>query len=154
MRRRLLHFLRTRSSQLFGPWEVLSVNFTGAKKVIYMFPSYTLLSLFFSIFPASPSLSWAHHPSWRLNCPVSLPLFFCKSFLFLHYFTCYLCYAVATVSRSLPLSIINQRRLFSWCFKTVSNPLPNWQCLDHQGFKIVLNIFDSPSGPFRLKGLF
>ena len=138
MRRGLLHFLRTRSSQLFGPWEVLSVNFTGAKKVIYMFPSHTLLSSFFSVFLLRPL--WAHHASWRLNCLVSLPSFHCKSSLFLHYFVktkCYLCYSVAPVSNSFPSTGGISSKIFSWRFKTVSNPLANWQFLNHQGLKVV-----------------
>ena len=78
-------------------WELEAANFLapekscqstlpGPKKVIYMFPSYTLLSSFFSIFPASPSLSSSPFLASELSCQApfisqqKFPIFalFCK----------------------------------------------------------------------------
>ena len=101
MRRGLLHFLRTRSSQLFGPWEVLSVNFTGAKKVIYMFPSHTPLS--FSPFSCFALFELITLPSVWIVLSVSLHFtvkvpYFC----IILWRQSVICSSVATVSSSLP----------------------------------------------------
>ena len=126
------------AANFLAPEKSCQSTFPGPKKWSICFSA----TLFFHHFPPFFLLRplWAHHSSWRLNCLVSLPLFLCKSSLFLHYFvktTCYLCYSVAPVSNSFPSTGGISSKIFSWRFKTVSNPLANWQFLNHQGLKVV-----------------
>ena len=105
----------------------VSQLYRGQKSDLYVsqLPSSFIIFLHFSCF-ALFELSSSPFLASELSC--QSPFISLQKFPFLHYFVktkCYLCYSVAPVSNSFPSTGGISSKIFSWRFKTVSNPLAN-----------------------------